>query len=171
METMTLSSLPWSRLAAFSHDSSTSPDISPGSTVWKSTRTSSGSTLLTSILLVVGINNGLSAPSRRGVPGVLGLLVEVGVPGTGARAYLGFAVLLVRDSEEIVALYFLCVDERMLGAAVRANLASMSETEPLEDVEDVDNGRLGVNGAGLEGLLPAGVLGTTIEGSGSKPKG
>lgn len=120
---------------------------------------------------MVGINNGLSAPSRRGVPGVLGLLVEVGVPGTGARAYLGFAVLLVRDSEEIVALYFLCVDERMLGAAVRANLASMSETEPLEDVEDVDNGRLGVNGAGLEGLLPAGVLGTTIEGSGSKPKG
>jgi hypothetical protein len=170
METMTLSSLPWSRLAALSHASSTSPEISPGSTVWKSTKTSSGSTLLTSILLVAGISDGLSAPSRRGVPGVLGLLVDVGVPGTGARVDLGFTVLLVRDSEEIGALYFLCVDERIFAVVVRANLASMSEIEPLEDVEDVDNGRLGVKGAGLVGLLPAGVLGTAIARVGHKPR-
>jgi hypothetical protein len=162
METMTLSSLPWSRLAALSHASSTSPETSPGSTDWKSTRTSSGSTLLTSILLVPGISDGLSAPSRRGVAGVLGLLVEVGVPGTGARIDLGFTVVLVRDSEEMGALYFLCVDERIFGVVARANLASRSEIEPLEDVEDDDSGRLGVKGAGLVGLPTAGVLGTAM---------
>lgn len=161
METMTLSSLPWSRLAALSHASSTSPETSPGSTVWKSTRTSSGSTLLTSILLVAGIEDGLSAPSRRGVPGVLGLLVEVGVPGTGARANLGFTVLLVRDSEEIAALY-LCVDARILGMCVRANLASMSEIELLEEIEELEMGRLGVKGTGLVGLLPAGLFDTAM---------
>jgi hypothetical protein len=71
-------------------------------------------------------------------------------------------MFLVRDSEEIAALYFLCVDERILGVVERAILASMSEIELLEDVEDVDNGRLGVKGAGLVGLPPAGVLGTAI---------
>jgi hypothetical protein len=164
METMTLSSLPWSRLAAFSHASSTSPEMSPASTVSKSTKTSSGSTLLTSILLAAGINKGLSAPSRRGVPGVRGLLVDVGVPGTGARLDLGLTVLLARDSDETEALYFLCVDERRLGVVERPNLPSTSEIEPLEDVEDVDSGFLGVKRVSLASLLPAGVLGTTIVG-------
>lgn len=115
---------------------------------------------------MAGINDGLSAPSRRGVPGVLGLLFDVGVPGTGGRTDLGFTVVLRRDSEEIAALYFLCVDERRFGVVnvVRANLASMSEMEPLEDaeLEDVDSGRLGVKGASFVGLLAAGVLGTVI---------
>lgn len=110
---------------------------------------------------MAGIEDGLSAPSRRGVPGVLGLLVEVGVPGTGARANLGFTVLLVRDSEEIAALY-LCVDARILGMCVRANLASMSEIELLEEVEEVEMGRLGVKGTGLVGLLPAGLFDTAM---------
>jgi hypothetical protein len=110
------------------------------------------------------MSKGLSAPSRRGVPGVRGLLVDVGVPGTGARLDLGLTVLLARDSEETEALYFLCVDERRLGVVERPNLASISEIEPLEDVEDVDSGFLGVNMVSLESLLPAGVLGTTIVG-------
>ena len=51
----------------------------------------------------------------------------------------------------------------MLGVVDRVNLASMSDIDPLEDVEDVANGRLGVKDTGLVGLVPAGVLGTAME--------
>jgi hypothetical protein len=47
-------------------------------------------------------------------------------------------------------------------------LQFLSEIELLEDIEDVDNGSLGVKGAGLVGLPPAGVQGTAIGGVGRK---
>ena len=97
--------------------------------------------MLTSISPVAGRSDGLSAPLR-GVPGVLGLLGDFGetVPlllgGTLSEAgrilrEVDFICVLVLDSVEREALYFLCVEAR--------------------SVDVVDNGRLGVNGAGRVG--------------------
>jgi hypothetical protein len=78
----------------------------------------------------------------RGVPGVLGLLGDFGktapllLGGTLSEAgrilrEFDFVCDLVLDSVESEALYFLCVEAR--------------------SVDVVDNGRLGVNGAGRVG--------------------
>lgn len=84
---------------------SISADISPASTVSKSTRASSGSTLLTSISLVLGLSRESSPPFLRGVVGVLGLLPSdffVGVPGTTVKPAICFARGL--DSVDMEAL-------------------------------------------------------------------
>jgi hypothetical protein len=179
IDTMTLSSWPWSCLMLFSHASSISPLTSPTSTVCESTRTCSGSTLLTSISLVEGIKEGLSAPLRLlGVPGVLGRLCDpsffVGVPGTGANVDLDLKVVdglfFERDSTERGALYFLCVEFRRIGVLTRERraLRESAEDELLIVVEVVDTldwadrGRLGVNGAGRTALDAEGVEDTLL---------
>ena len=69
-----------------------------------------------------GTSEGLSAPPLlRGVLGVRGRLwlpsLFVGVPGMGARVALGLNgdVVILRDSTESGALYFLCVEFRRTG--------------------------------------------------------
>ena len=97
--------------------------------------------MLTSISPAAGSSDGLSA-SFRGVPGVLGLFGDFGeaapllLEGTlseaeGILREVDFVCVLVLDSVESGALYFLCVDAR--------------------SVDVVENGRLGVNGAGRVG--------------------
>ena len=125
-----------------------SADMSPASTVSKSTRASSGSTLLTSISLVFELSKESSAPFLRGVVGVFGLLPSdllVGEPGTTVNP----AICLVRglDSVDIGALYLLVVDETKLDE---------------ETSEITDAGLLGVNGI-LDGaalVFDDGVAGT-----------
>jgi hypothetical protein len=137
MDTRTLSSLPWSVL--FNHTSSISADTSAGSTFWASTRTSSGSTRLTSISLA---GNGLLL---RGVPGVLGrgtsklLALWTGEPGTGFNGFDLERSRCVRDSDERVALNFLMEDR-------------VEERGRSECCDADDRGRLGVNGIDLGGL-------------------
>lgn len=107
--------------------SSRSAEISPTSTVSKSTRTSSGSTLLTSISLT-NVAAGLCAPLR-GVVGVFGR--DVGVFGLDNPSEEGFlvgesgrgALDVVRglDSDDRGALYFLVgVAERDMSSYVDA---------------------------------------------------
>ena len=97
--------------------------------------------MLTSISPAAGRSDGLSAPLR-GVPGVLGLPGDFGetapllLDGTLSEAGrilrdVDFVCVLVLDSVESDALYFLCVEAR--------------------SVDVVDNGRLGVNGVGRVG--------------------
>ena len=132
--------------------------MSPASSVWKSTRTSSGSTLLTSISLLEGLSKGLSASTLLGVLGVFGLLSEeleadVGVGGTGGSADFGRGFdkwnALVLDSEDMAALIFLWVDARRppgVGGIARRSV------EAFEMAESV---LLGVNGTERVGLSVA----------------
>ena len=113
---------------------SISADISPASTVSKSTRASSGSTLLTSISLVFTLSKESSAPFLRGVVGVLGLfpsdfLFLVGEPGTIVKPAICFVRGL--DSVDIAALYLLVLEDSKLDVVVS---------------EITDAGLLGVNG-------------------------
>jgi len=111
---------------------SISAEISPASTVSKSTRASSGSTLLTSISLVLTLNKESSAPFLRGVVGVLGLLPSdflVGEPGVMVKPAICFARGL--DSVDMAALYRFVVEESKLDV----------------EVSDItDGGLFGVNG-------------------------
>lgn len=110
--------------------------MSPASTVSKSTRASSGSTLLTSISLVFELSKESSAPFLRGVVGVFGLLPSnflVGEPGTMVKPATCFVRGL--DSVEIAALYLLVVDNKV----------------DVEASEITDVGLLGVNGI-LDGV-------------------
>jgi len=133
-----------------------SADMSPASTVSKSTRASSGSTLLTSISLVLTLSKESSPPFLRGVVGVLGLLPSdffVGVPGTTVRPAICFARGL--DSVDIAALYRLVVEESKL---------------EVEFSEITDAGLLGVNGI-LDGMVlgfddgVAGIGGMVVRGA------
>lgn len=125
-----------------------SAEISPASTVSKSTRTSSGSTLLTSISLVFELSKESSAPFLRGVVGVFGLLPSdffAGEPGTIVRPATCFVRGL--DSVEMAALYLLVVEE---------------SRPDLEVSDNTEVGLLGVNGI-LDGValdLDDGVAGT-----------
>lgn len=127
---------------------SISAEISPASTVSKSTRASSGSTLLTSISLVFALSMESSAPFLRGVVGVLGLLPSdflVGEPGTTVKPATCFVRGL--DSVDMAALYLLVVEDSRPGVEVS---------------EIMDEGLLGVNGI-LDGRALAfddGVAGT-----------
>lgn len=160
-ETMTLSSLPWSRAAAFSQASSISPEISPGSTVWKSTRTDSGSTLLTSISLVAGINIGL-LHGDTGVRGRLALpSLFVGVPGTGASVADGLGLRFLRDSTERGALYFLFAVRSGVAGALTEDF-EMESKEDTEDIEETEGARLGVNSGVRIDFELAGVLGILL---------
>ncbi|EED77073.1 predicted protein, partial [Postia placenta Mad-698-R] len=120
---------------------------------WKSTRASSGSTLLTSISLIFGKGSGLSAPLR-GVVGVLGLEPEeldpsvfVGVPGTEASLGLGLLTCLVRDSVDRAALNFFA-EPRRLGVVDRG-MRPVFVRSSLE----AEKGRFGVNGTERVNLL------------------
>lgn len=134
---------------------SISADKSAASTVSKSTKTSSGSTLLTSISLIA-LGAGLGAPLR-GVVGVFGRDV---VPSAGdflagevlVAADRGLDLDRVRDSEVRGALYFL----RPLGVAGTGN-REMSSLDT-----EAERGRRGVNDIGRAILLVAGVGGTDI---------
>lgn len=89
-----------------------SSERSPGSSVWKSTNASSGSTFRTSIALK-GRKRGLSVSlALRGVFGVFGreasFPLRNGVDGT-VEIGRGLDVVRVRDSVEIAAVYFLLV--------------------------------------------------------------
>lgn len=111
---------------------SISADMSPASTVSKSTRASSGSTLLTSISLVSIPSKESSPPFLRGVVGVLGLLPSdffVGVPGATVMPATCFVRGL--DSVDTAALYRLVVEGSKLEVEVS---------------EITDAGLLGVNG-------------------------
>lgn len=111
---------------------SISADISPASTVSKSTRASSGSTLLTSISLVFELSKESSPPFLRGVVGVFGLLPSdflVGVPGTMVKPAICFVRGL--DSVDIAALYLLVLEDSKLVVGVS---------------EITEVGLLGVNG-------------------------
>ena len=113
-ETRTLS---WSDLESIL--GSISADMSPASTVSKSTRASSGSTLLTSISLVFALSKESSAPVLRGVVGVLGLLPSdflVDKPGVIVKPLICFVRGL--DSVEMAALYLLAFEDSMLDAEV-----------------------------------------------------
>ncbi len=143
---MTLSFFPWSALIVLNHASSISADTS-ASTVSESTRTASGSTLLTSILLVgesskVGVLERSYGVLGRGDPGIVerGLVYDLG-----------------RDSDDTGALYRLCVEPRRLlvpeepePERLRRLMRSLLllDDDEMEDKEDVDRGLLlGVNGA------------------------
>ncbi len=97
-----------------------------------------------------------------GRDGVLGR-PEAGEPGTGAN-------FVLRASEEIEALYRLCVEPRRLLPVRVRRLVSESpldvddDKDPTELVDDDDDkGRLGVNGRRLvRAILLAGVLGTDM---------
>ena len=137
IETRTLSSL--LLFAAVRRKfSSTSPDMSVGSTVSQSTRTSSGSTLLTSISLRSS-RSGSSSPCR-GVPGVLGLNGSrfVGVPGAGGAAGAGgfiFTVVRVRASEERAALNLLADASGLSGVEERGVSDELEIERRLENIE------------------------------------
>lgn len=137
IETRTLSSL--LLFAAVRRKfSSTSPDMSVGSTVSQSTRTSSGSTLLTSISLRSS-RSGSSSPCR-GVPGVLGLNGSrfVGVPGAGGAAGAGgfiFTVVRVRASEERAALNLLADASGLSGVEEREVSDEPEIERRLENIE------------------------------------
>jgi len=97
---------------------SISTDISPASTVLKSTRTSSGSTLLTSMSLVLTSES--SPPFLRGVVEVLGRPPSdffVGEPGTVVKP----AICFVRDLDlvDMAALYHVAVEDSKLDVEVR----------------------------------------------------
>ena len=134
-----------------------SAEMSPTSvTVSKSTRASSGSTLLTSISLTWGVSSGLSVPLR-GDAGVFGLavvpsrlLLRAGVDGNSGA---GLLVRRVRDSEESGALYFF-EEARRDGVVERGRRESLrvgSESVARESL------RLGVKGTGRASLLAEGV--------------
>ena len=98
---------------------SISADISPASTVSKSTRASSGSTLLTSISLVLTLSSESSPPFLRGVVGVLGLfpsVLFVGEPGTTVRPAICFVRGL--DSVDMAALYLFVVEDSKLDVEI-----------------------------------------------------
>lgn len=135
METRTLSSL--LLFAAVRRKfSSTSPEMSIGSTVSQSTRTSSGSTLLTSISLRSS-RSGSSSPCR-GVPGVLGLNGSrfVGVPGAvGAAGGFIFTVVRTRASEERAALNLLAEASGLSGVEEREASDVLEIERRLENIE------------------------------------
>lgn len=148
-------------------DSSISPEISPGSTVSKSTNASSGSIRLTSISL----NGSLSVAFRRGVVGVFGR-PELGVLGRALGVFgldpsyppfvgePGRDLVFRRDldSVDIAALNFLAFPSR-LGVVER----DITELESSEVTESVESGRLaGVKETGRASLLAEGVAGTDI---------
>lgn len=116
--------------------SSTSPEMSIGSTVSQSTRTSSGSTLLTSISLRSS-RSGSSSPCR-GVPGVLGLNGSrfVGVPGAvGAAGGFIFTVVRTRASEERAALNLLAEASGLSGVEEREASDVLEIERRLENIE------------------------------------
>ena len=116
---------------------SMSAEISPASTVSKSTRTSSGSTLLTSISLVFELSKESSAAFLRGVVGVFGLLPSdflFGEPGTIVKPATCFVRGL--DSVDMAALYLLVLEDSKLEVEVS---------------DMTDAGLLGVNGI-LDGV-------------------
>ena len=122
-----------------------SAETSAASTFWASTRTSSGSTRLTSISLVVA-GNGLLL---RGVPGVFGretsrlVVLRAGEPGTGLSGFERASRRWVRDSDDSDALNFLIDDMGPLGVVDRGS-SECCDTD--------DSGRLGVNGMVRVGL-------------------
>ena len=122
--------------------------MSPGSTVCESTRTISGSTLLTSISLVAGINAGLF-----GVRGRLTIPSRfVGDPIIGDRTALtGF-----RTSTESGALYFLA-DPVALSRTGWFALDRFDKRALRDD--DSEGARFGVNSTDLVAVF-SGVLGT-----------
>ncbi len=137
IETRTLSSL-LVFSAARRKLSSTSPEMSAGSTVSQSTSTSSGSTLLTSISLRSSWCR--SSSPCLGVPGVLGLDGSrfVGVPGAGGKAGgLIFTVVRVRASEERAAL-------NLLAEAIGFNGPGVEERVDSVELE-IERERLGLN--------------------------
>ena len=131
--------------------------MSPTSvTVSKSTRTSYGSILLTSISLTCGVRSGLSVPLR-GEAGVFGrvpsrLLLREGV---GGNIGAGLLVRRVRDSVERGALYFLDEERRegVEGVVERGR----RESPRLGSSGARESLRLGVKGTGRAGLLAEGV--------------
>jgi len=124
--------------------------MSPGSTVCESTRTISGSTLLTSISLVAGINAGLF-----GVRGRLTIPSRfVGDPIIGDNAALtGF-----RTSTESGALYFLADPVAVVLSRTGWFALDKFDKRALRD-DNSEGARFGVNGTGLVAVL-SGVLGT-----------
>ena len=98
---------------------SISAEISPASTVSKSTSASSGSTLLTSISLVLTLSSESSPPFLLGVVGVLGLFPSdffAGEPGTIVKPAICFARGL--DSVDMAALYRFVVEDSKLDVGV-----------------------------------------------------
>lgn len=101
------------------------------------------------------MNNPGAGLAPLGVEGVLGRnpsLFFVGVPGTDARdACVGTLVVRIRDSVEMIALYFLAVLKTE--GVVRSLL------------EATERGRLGVNGVRRASLDVEGVSMDIVEGS------
>jgi hypothetical protein len=141
IETRTLSSL-LAFSAARRKLSSTSPEMSAGSTVSQSTSTSSGSTLLTSISLRSSWCGSSSA--CLGVPGVLGRegSLFVGVPGAGGKAGgLIFTVVRERASAERAALNFLAEANGFNGPGVEEREDSVELEVERVRLLNIDVGR------------------------------